>query len=45
MQGLGESFKRTCGKYGVPVYFKGGQTIKGLLVAPKDIDHHQQKVG
>ena len=35
---LSESLKRTCQKYGVQVYFKGGNTIKSLLMAPKDKD-------
>ena len=35
-QGLSERVKRTCSKYGVQVHFKGGQTIKSLLMAPKD---------
>ena len=37
-QGLNESMKRTCAKYGVQVHFKGGVTIKSLLMAPKDQD-------
>ena len=37
-QGLHERIKNTCKKYGEQVYFKGGQTIKGLLMAPKDKD-------
>ena len=44
-QGLSESLKRTCNKYGVQVYFKGGVTIKNLLVAPKDQDPMLKKVG
>ena len=35
-QGLSESFKRTCKKYGIEVHLKGGHTIKDLLMAPKD---------
>ena len=35
-QGISESFKNICKKYGIQVYFKGGQTIKNLLVSPKD---------
>ena len=35
---LSESFKRTCKKYGVQVYFKGGNTIRSLLMAPKNKD-------
>ena len=37
-QGLSERFKNTCQKYGVQVHFKGGQTIKDLIMAPKDKD-------
>ena len=43
-QGLSESIKRTCKKYGVQVHFKGGLTIKNLLMAPKDKDHILKKV-
>ena len=34
-QGLSERIKNTCKKYGVQVHFKGGQTIKSLLMAPR----------
>ena len=44
-QGLSESFKRTCKKYGIQVYCKGGHTIKNFLMAPKDIDHILNKSG
>ena len=44
-KGLSESFKNTCKKYGIQVYFRGGKTIKDLLVAPKDRDHITQKSG
>ena len=44
-QGLSESLKRTCNKYGVQVHFKEGVTIKNLLVAPKDQDPMLKKVG
>ena len=44
-RGLSESFKNTCKKYGIQVYFKGGKTIKNLLVAPKDKEHITQKSG
>ena len=37
-QGLSESFKGTCRKYGIEVHLKGGHTIKDLLMAPKDKD-------
>ena len=35
-QGLSESFKRTCNKHGIQVYFRVGVIIKNLLMAPKD---------
>ena len=44
-QGLSESIKRTCNKYGVQVHLKGGVTIKKLLVAPKDQDPMLKKSG
>ena len=34
-QGFSESVKRTCNKHGVQVYFRGGVTIKNLLMAPQ----------
>ena len=37
--------KRTCNKHGVQVYFKGGNTIRNLLVAPKDKDPMLKKSG
>ena len=37
-QGLRESFKRTCRKYGIEVHLTGGPTIKNLLMTPKDKD-------
>ena len=37
-KGLSESVKKKCSNDGVQVYFKGGITIKNLLVAPKDKD-------
>ena len=37
-QGLCESMKKICGRYGIPTLFKGGRTIKNLLVSPKDKD-------
>ena len=43
MKGLSESIKNTCKRYGIPVYFKGGKTIKDLLVAPKDKGTHNKK--
>ena len=35
-QGLCESIKRIYGRYGIQTHFKGGNTIKNLLVSPKD---------
>ena len=44
-QGLSESFKRICKKYGIQVHCKGGHTIKNLLMAPKDKEHILNKSG
>ena len=35
-QGLSERIKRTCNKFEVQVFLKGGQTIRSLLMAPKE---------
>ena len=37
-QGICESLKNICGKHGVAVHFKGEQTLKNILVPPKDKD-------
>ena len=37
-QGLCENIKKICGRYGIQTHFKGGSTIKKLLVSPKDKD-------
>ena len=37
-QGLCESIKKICGRYGIQTHFKGGRTIKNLLISPKDKD-------
>ena len=37
-EGLCESIKKICGRYGIQTHFKGGRTIKNLLVSPKDKD-------
>ena len=37
-KGLSESVKKKCNNYGVQAYFRGGTTIKNLLMAPKDKD-------
>ena len=44
-QGISESMKKACSEYGVQVYFKGGNTIKNLLMAPKDQDAIEKKSG
>ena len=38
MKGLGETCKNICRRHGVEVYFRGGSTIRDLLVHPKDRD-------
>ena len=35
-QGICESIKNICGKHGVAVHIKGSQTLKNMLVSPKD---------
>ena len=42
---LNESMKNICSKHGVQVHYKGGNTIKGFLMAPKDKDHITMKSG
>ena len=37
-QGLCESIKKICGRYGIQTHFKGDRTIKNLLVSPKGKD-------
>ena len=44
-KGLSESVKKKCNNYGVQVYFRGGTTIKNLLMAPKDKDPMLRKSG
>ena len=44
-QGISENVKKTCSEYGVQVYFQGGNTIKNLLMAPKDPRYHPEKSG
>ena len=38
IQGISESIKNICGKHRV-VHFKGGQTLKNILVSPKDEEY------
>ena len=35
-QGLCESIKKICGRYGIQTRFKGGNNIKNLLFSPKE---------
>ena len=42
---LSKSVKKKCNNYGVQVYFRGGTTIKNLLMAPKDKDPMLKKSG
>ena len=44
-KGISESMKKSCSEYRVQVYFKGGNTMKNLLMAPKDQDTIQMKSG
>ena len=45
IQGLGEKLKRTCNKKGIQVHFKDSNTIRDLLMSPKDKDTKLQKGG
>ena len=42
-EGLSESLKNICKRYGIQVHFKSGKTIKDELVAPKDKDYITKK--
>ena len=44
-QGLCECIKKICGRYGIQTHFKGGHTIRHLLVSPKDKDPMVSKMG
>ena len=44
-QGLCESMKKICGRYVIQTYFKGSNTIRNLLVSPKDKDPMVSKSG
>ena len=44
-KGVSESLKKICGKHDVQVNFRGDNTIKSLLVAPKDQDPILKKNG
>ena len=45
IQGIRESFKSICGKYGVTVHFKGVQTLKNIWVSAKDKETMTRKNG
>ena len=45
VKGMHESCKNICRKHGIEMYFKGGNTIKDLLVHPKDKNTILQKSG
>ena len=45
VQGLGESIKNTCIKYGSQTHFKVNRTLKQILVKPKDKDPKERKSG
>ena len=42
-EGLSESVKNICKRYGIEVHFRSGKSIKDELVAPKDQDHLTKK--
>ena len=45
VKGMNESYKNICRKHGIERHFKGGSTIKDLLVHPKDKDTILKKSG
>ena len=45
VQGLGESIRCTCNKYGIQTYFRGKRTLKQMLVRPKNQDPKEKKSG
>ena len=45
IKGLGEKFKRTCNKLGIQAHFKGTNTVKQLIMAPKVKDPKLTKNG
>ena len=44
IQGIGESIKKICSKYGMQTHFKGKKTLKQLLVKSRDQDPIDKKV-
>ena len=45
VRGLSESIKNVCNKHEVQEHYNGGNTIKNLLMVPKDKDHITKKSG
>ena len=45
MKGLSETFKNICRRHGIDMHFKGNNTIRQLLVHPKDKDNILKKSG
>ena len=45
MHVLGKRFKKTCNNLGIQMHFKGSNTIKTLLMAPKDRENKLQESG
>ena len=45
IKGIGEKLKKICNKQGIQVHFKGTNTVKQLLMAPKDKDSKLTKSG
>ena len=45
IQGLGESIKHICTKYGIQTYFKGNSTLRQILVKPKNKDLKEKASG
>ena len=45
VKGLSESMKNVGKKHGIQTYFRGGNTIKSLLMTSKDKDHITKKSG
>ena len=43
VQGLGESIKCTCNKYGIQTHFRGNRTLEQILVMCKDKDPKEKK--
>ena len=45
VQGLGESIKNVCVKYGIQTHVKGNKALRQVLVKPKDQDPKEKKNG